>query len=100
MHYCTTYHLYNILCVQNHKSCVCPSPFSPLYPSPPPLTHPPHEHAHTFVRVHGPSDATSGNLPKETRNTNSKEYMHPYVHGTVIYNRQDLEAAQVLMSNE
>ena len=36
-----------------------------------------------------------GNTSKETKNANSKEYMHPYVHCRVIYNNQDLEAAQV-----
>ena len=42
-----------------------------------------------------PSDSTSGNISKETQNTYSKEYMHPYVHCSIIYNSQDLEAAQV-----
>ena len=41
------------------------------------------------------SDSTSGNLSKETWNTDSKEYVHPYVHCSIIYNHQDLEAAQV-----
>ena len=45
-----------------------------------------------------PSDPTSGNISEETRNTNSKEYMHPYVHGSIIHNSQDLEAAQVPIS--
>ena len=45
-----------------------------------------------------PSDSTSGNLSEETQNTNSKEYTHPYVHLSVIYNSQDLEAAQVSIS--
>ena len=27
-----------------------------------------------------PSDSTSGYVSEETQNTNSKEYMHPYVH--------------------
>ena len=44
------------------------------------------------------SDSTSGNLPKETQNTNLKEYMHPLVHCSIIYNRQDLEAAQMPIS--
>ena len=35
---------------------------------------------------------------EETRNTNSKEYMHPYVHCSVIYNSQDLEATQMSIS--
>ena len=42
-----------------------------------------------------PSDPTSGNIPKETQNTNSKEHEHPYVHCSVIYNCQDMETAQV-----
>ena len=29
--------------------------------------------------------------PKE-KNTNSKSYMHPYVHHSIIYNHQDTEA--------
>ena len=43
-------------------------------------------------------DPTSGNIPKETQNTNSKEQKHPYIHGSVIYNHQDMEAAQVSIS--
>ena len=42
-----------------------------------------------------PSNSTSGDLAKETQNTNSKEYMHPYVHCSIIYNSQDMEATQV-----
>ena len=42
-----------------------------------------------------PSDSTSGSISEETQNTNSKEYMHPYICCSVIYNSQDLEAAQV-----
>ena len=34
-------------------------------------------------------------LSKETQNTNSKEYTHPYVHCSIIYNSQAMEAAQV-----
>ena len=45
-----------------------------------------------------PVDSTSGNSSKETWSTNSKEYKNPYVHGSIIYNRQDLEAAQVSTS--
>ena len=41
-----------------------------------------------------PKDATSEIISKETWNTNLKEYMHPYVHCSLIYNSQDLEAAQ------
>ena len=45
-----------------------------------------------------PSNSTSGTISKETQNTDSKEYMHPYVHYSIIYNSQDLEAAQVSIS--
>ena len=41
-----------------------------------------------------PSDSTSGNLSEETWNTNLKEHKHPYVHCSVTYNHQDLEAAK------
>ena len=40
-------------------------------------------------------DPTSGNISKGTQNTNSKEHKHPYVHCSVIYNGQDMEAARV-----
>ena len=33
--------------------------------------------------------------PKNTKNTNSKGYMHPYVYSSIIYNSQTMEAAQV-----
>ena len=42
-----------------------------------------------------PSDPTSGNISEETQNTNCKEYMHPYVHCSAIYNGQDVETTQV-----
>ena len=42
-----------------------------------------------------PSYPTSGNIPKGTQNTNSKERKHPCVHCSVIYNLQDMKAAQV-----
>ena len=38
---------------------------------------------------------TSGNISKETQNTNSKEHNYPYVHCGVIYNQQDMEVASV-----
>ena len=44
------------------------------------------------------SNSTSRNISEETQNTNSKEYMHPYVHYSIIYNCQDLEGAQVPIS--
>ena len=42
-----------------------------------------------------PRDPTAGNISKEMQNTNLKEYIHLYVHCGIIYNSQDLEAAQV-----
>ena len=45
-----------------------------------------------------PKISTSGNISEETWNTNSKEYMHPYVLCSVTHNSQDLEAAQVPIS--
>ena len=35
-------------------------------------------------------DTTSAD---ESQNTNTKKYMHPYVHGSAIYNSQDQETA-------
>ena len=45
-----------------------------------------------------PIDSISGNLSKETQNTNSKEHNCPYALCSVIYNHQDMEAAQVPIS--
>ena len=45
-----------------------------------------------------PRNPTSGNVSKGTQNTNWKEHKHPYIHCNVIYNRQDMEAAQVSIS--
>ena len=45
-----------------------------------------------------PSNHISVTLSKESWNTNSKEYIHPYVHSSVICNSQDQEAAQVPVS--
>ena len=45
-----------------------------------------------------PSDSTFENIPWEYLNTNSKAYMHLYVHCSVIYNSQDMETAQVPIS--
>ena len=36
---------------------------------------------------------SSGNTSKGPQNTNLKEYKHPYVHHSIIYNHQDTEAA-------
>ena len=38
------------------------------------------------------------NLSKETWNTNLKAYKHPYIFCSIIYNSQDLEAAQESIS--
>ena len=43
-------------------------------------------------------NSTSGNLYKETQNINSKAHKHPYVDCSIIYNCQDMEAAQVSIS--
>ena len=45
-----------------------------------------------------PSNPTSGNISKASQNTNLKEHKHPYVHCGVIYDHQDMEAAQVSIS--
>ena len=45
-----------------------------------------------------PSYPTSGNIPKETQNTNSKGHKNSYVHRSIIYNIQGMEAAQVSIS--
>ena len=42
-----------------------------------------------------PSNSTPGILSEETWNTNLKEYKHPYVHCSIIFNSQDLEVTQV-----
>ena len=44
-----------------------------------------------------PSNSTFGNLSEEIWN-NMKEHKHPYVHCSIIFNHQDLEAAQVPIS--
>ena len=41
-----------------------------------------------------PGNFTSGNTSKGTQNMNLKEHKHPYVYCSIIYNRQDIEAAQ------
>ena len=45
-----------------------------------------------------PSNPISVNISEGTQNINSKEHKHPYVHCSVIYNYQDMEAAQVSIS--
>ena len=37
------------------------------------------------------SNSTFGNITKGNKNTNSKIYLHFHIHGSVIYNSQDLE---------
>ena len=41
------------------------------------------------------SNHTTRYLPSKYENTNSKGYMHSYVYSSIIYNSQDMEAAQV-----
>ena len=50
--------------------------------------------------VFWPSDPTSGNIPKGTHNTNSKEHerKEPYVHYSVIYNSKAMEATYLSIS--
>ena len=45
-----------------------------------------------------PSSSTSGNLSEGNQNTNLKEHKHHYIHCSIIYNQQDMEAAQVSIS--
>ena len=45
------------------------------------------------VSAFWPSDSTSGNLSKGTKNTNLKEHNNSYFHCSIIYNHQDMEAA-------
>ena len=45
-----------------------------------------------------PSDPSSGNILEGPENTNSKEHKHLYVHCSIIYNCQDIEAPPVSIS--
>ena len=38
------------------------------------------------------SNSTTGYLSEENENTNLKKYMHPYVHCSIIYSTQYMEA--------
>ena len=38
------------------------------------------------------SNSTAGYISGENKNTNSKRYMHPNVHSSIIHNSQDIEA--------
>ena len=40
----------------------------------------------------GPSNPTPGCISEKKKNTNSKRYMHPNVHSSIIYNCQAMEA--------
>ena len=42
-----------------------------------------------------PSNPTSGGISEETQNTSSKEHKHPYINCSIIYNCQNVEAAQL-----
>ena len=42
-----------------------------------------------------PNNPTFRNISEGTQNTNSKEHKHPYVHCSIIYNGEVMEAAQV-----
>ena len=44
------------------------------------------------------SKSTSGYLSKENKNTNSERYMHAHVYCRIIYDSQDMAAAQVFIS--
>ena len=46
----------------------------------------------------GSSNSTSGFLDKENKNNNSKRYMHPHVHCSIIYYSQDTETKCPLMN--
>lgn len=43
----------------------------------------------------GPSNSTSGNLPKENKYSNLKRYMHCYVYWGIMYNSQGMDTACV-----
>ena len=46
-------------------------------------------------RTKWPSNPTSWYLPEEIQNTNLKRYMHPYIHCSIIYSSQDMDATWV-----
>ena len=45
-----------------------------------------------------PGNFPAGYLPKEEKNTNLEISMHPYVHGSIAFRSQDMEAAWVSIS--
>ena len=49
----------------------------------------------SLASLNSPNNSTSGTTPEETQNSNWKEYMHPCVHCSDVYNSQDMEAAQL-----
>ena len=42
-----------------------------------------------------PGYSTPGYLPEEQENTNSTRYVYPYVHCSIIYNRQDMKTTEM-----
>ena len=46
------------------------------------------------------NNSTSGYMSEEPQNTDLKAHMHPHVHCSIIYNSQDMEAAQVLINRQ
>ena len=46
----------------------------------------------TKIRTIRPGNSTPGYISKENKNTNSKRYMHPNVHHSIIYKNKDVEA--------
>ena len=46
------------------------------------------------------SNCTTGYLPKEYENTNSKGYVHSYVYCSIIYNSQIMKASLMPVNNE
>ena len=47
-----------------------------------------------------PRNFTSWNISEEIQNTNSKQYMHLYVHCSVNYNSYDMKAIRVPMNRQ
>ena len=52
------------------------------------------------VSAFWPSNPTSENISEGTQNINLEEHKYPYVHCSIIYNHQDMEAAQVPINSE
>ena len=47
-----------------------------------------------------PINPTPEYIVKENKNTNSKRYMSPNTHSSIIYNNQDMKAPQVLINRQ